>query len=211
MKANKGFTIVEMLMVVAVLVVLTGIVTTATTSVIHKARQRANEALRVALQNGIATYRQQEGFWPPGKKGALQKWEDNGLDSKYRKDGKHVAKLENSDYDALMNHLALRCLDASKNRVMDFSDFVGVAQSATMNTDTNNLPVCRGKKASSMTASIKSKSARLNELTFGYAKTEAVPNSQYVGRFRRFSIYYNSDSDSVTVGWAKTKSGDDDK
>ena len=47
---NRGFTIVEMLMVVAVLAVLTGIVATAATSVIHKSRVRKNEALRAALQ-----------------------------------------------------------------------------------------------------------------------------------------------------------------
>jgi prepilin-type N-terminal cleavage/methylation domain-containing protein len=72
-RARKGFTIVELLMVIAVLAVLMGIVSTAATSVIRKARTRENEALRSALQAGIATYCQQEGYWPPGKSGANAK------------------------------------------------------------------------------------------------------------------------------------------
>ena len=98
-RAKKGFTIVEMLMVIAVLAVLMGIVSTAASSVIRKSRVRKNEALRSALQAGIATYCQQEGFWPPGKKGKLQQWADDGLDAKYRSKGQNVAALEDDDYD----------------------------------------------------------------------------------------------------------------
>ena len=52
LRTKRGFTIVEMLMVIAVLAVLTGIVATAATSVIRKSRERKTEALRAALQTG---------------------------------------------------------------------------------------------------------------------------------------------------------------
>ena len=112
-RKKRGFTIVEMLMVIAVLAVLMGIVSTAASSVIRKSRVRKNEALRSALQAGIATYCQQEGFWPPGKNGTIQKWSDNGLDQKDR--GTGVGTLDDNDYDTLMNYLVTRCLNASGN------------------------------------------------------------------------------------------------
>ena len=112
LRKKRGFTIVEMLMVIAVLAVLTGIVATAATSVIRKSRVRKNEALRVALQAGIATYYQQEGYWPPDRSGKLQEWSRDGLDSsaKNRKwsDGERVANLESDEYDELVRHLVDR-------------------------------------------------------------------------------------------------------
>ena len=198
---KRGFTIVEMLMVIAVLAVLVGIVSTAATSVIRKSRSRKNEALCATLQAGIATYYQQEGVWPPDKNGsqngALQRWAVNGLDAKYRSKGVHVAKLEDQDYDALMNALVTRCLSASGNPVMDVSGFTAVRKSATAAKGNDGLPKCYGEEVKSWVAKLKGGSTRgsapqPNEMTFGYSS----PDNGY---FRRFAIKYNSESDSVTV------------
>ena len=54
---KKGFTIIELLMVVAILAVLLGIVTTAATASIRQARERRTQAMKQTLQNGIAAYR----------------------------------------------------------------------------------------------------------------------------------------------------------
>ena len=86
---RRGFTIVELLMVIAVLGVLTGIITTAASSAIRQARSRRAQAIKMVIQNGIATYRAQYNYWPP-KGGRLNDWSDNGL-----KSGKHVDYLEN--------------------------------------------------------------------------------------------------------------------
>lgn len=207
---KRGFTIVEMLMVIAVLAVLTGIVTTAATAVIRKSRVRKNEALRAALQAGIATYCQQEGYWPPGKSGTLQKWADDGLDAKYRSKGVTVASLEESDYDELMNYIMTRCLNASGNPVMDVSGFTASRRAATSKRDSqDNLPMCYGEDVRSWVAKLRASNARgsvpkASDLAFGYSNSER-------GYFRRFVIYYNSESDSVTVGYAKKRNGDDDK
>ncbi len=207
---KRGFTIVEMLMVIAVLAVLTGIVTTAATAVIRRSRVRKNEALRAALQAGIATYCQQEGYWPPGKSGTLQKWADDGLDAKYRSKGVTVASLEESDYDELMNYIMTRCLNASGNPVMDVSGFTASRRAATSKRDSqDNLPMCYGEDVRSWVAKLRASNARgsvpkASDLAFGYSNSER-------GYFRRFVIYYNSESDSVTVGYAKKRNGDDDK
>ena len=54
---KKGFTIVELLMVIAILGVLLGIVTTAATASIRQSRERQAKAMQNTLQNGIAAYR----------------------------------------------------------------------------------------------------------------------------------------------------------
>ena len=51
---KKGFTIVELLMVIAILGVLLGIVTTAATASIRQSRERQAKAMQNTLQNGIA-------------------------------------------------------------------------------------------------------------------------------------------------------------
>ena len=142
---KKGFTIVEMLMVIAVLAVLTGIIATAATSVIRKSRERKTEALRIALQTGIATFYQQKGYWPPKESGKLHTWATRGLNSSDLSGETHVAQLEEKDYDELMQDLVLRCLNSSGNPVMDVSGFTATRQSATKNTDNDGNPKCFGE------------------------------------------------------------------
>ncbi len=196
-RAKRGFTIVEMLMVIAVLAVLVGIVATAATSVIHKARMRKNEALRAALQTGIATFYQQDGYWPPDKSGQLQRWADDGLDTR----GQTVASLDDGDYDALMSEIVTRCLTASGRPVMDVAGFTTTKRSDA-NKTRNGLPMGYGEEVRSWVAKVKASNASVSvprdpkEMTFGYSHSSK-------GNFRRFVIRYNAESDNVTVGFAK--------
>ena len=50
---KKGFTLVELMMVIAILAVLLGIITTAAMASIRKARERRTQASKLTLQNGI--------------------------------------------------------------------------------------------------------------------------------------------------------------
>ena len=198
---KRGFTIVEMLMVIAVLAVLVGIVSTAATSVIRRSRVRKNEALRAALEAGIATYYQREGFWPPGKNGDIQKLVKDGLDSKYVAAGKQP--LDADGYDALVSFLVTECLKGSGNQVMDVSGFTAVRRSATTAKDKDGLPKCHGEEVKSWVAKLKASNARgsvpkSTEMTYGYSNSEK-------GYFRRFKIYYNAKADIVTVGYAQKK------
>ena len=61
---KRGFTIVELLVVIAVIGILGGIVTSATVGAIKNARGNRRDAMRVALEQAIATYYAQEGKWP---------------------------------------------------------------------------------------------------------------------------------------------------
>jgi prepilin-type N-terminal cleavage/methylation domain-containing protein len=63
-RLKQGFTIVEVLVVIAVLAILMGIVTTAASSAIKQARDRRASAMKVTLQAGLATYYARENKWP---------------------------------------------------------------------------------------------------------------------------------------------------
>ena len=106
---KKGFTIVELLMVVAILAVLLGIVTTAATASIRQARERRTQAVKQTLQNGIAAYRARKDEWP----GKLEKWAEQENDGT-------LGYLSNGDYDKVMQELLkMSAGKAARNRVMD--------------------------------------------------------------------------------------------
>ena len=183
---RNGFTIVEMLMVIAVLAVLTGIVTTAAASAIRQARTRRAEAMRMVIQNGIATYRAQRGHWPPKSGGDLQKWSDDGLD----RQGAHVDYLSNEEYDKMMSFLVKECVNKTASPVMDVSGLTVATRSSANRGDGKGYgqdfrsAVAKNKKHGS--------TLKVNEMVFGYSTTKE-------GYFRRYVVKYNADSDSVTV------------
>lgn len=63
---RKGFTIIELLMVIGVIAVLMTIVTTAATNSIRSSRAQRCEAMKTALQSALATYQaaDSQGKWP---------------------------------------------------------------------------------------------------------------------------------------------------
>lgn len=195
-----------MLMVIAVLAVLMGIVATAATSVIRKSRERKNEALRVALQTGIATFYQQKGYWPPADSGCLQTWADKGITTAALKrewgNGVNIANLDPKEYDELMMFFVKECLNSTKNPYMDASGFTAVRASVAAASDyKKELSPCFGEEVRSWVAKQRAGSApKSSEMTFGYSNSEK-------GYFRRFIISYNADSDSVTVGYSKKNIG----
>ena len=181
---RRGFTIVEMLMVIAVLAVLTGIITTAASAAIRQARTRRAEAMRMVIEGGIATFHAQRGYWPPNG-GKLQKWSDNGLDRK----GDHVAYLDDGDYDEMMTYLVKQCVDRSASPVMDVSGLTVATKSAASNRDRGF-----GQDFRSAVAKNKrhGKTLKVSEMAFGYSTSKE-------GLFRRYVVKYNADSDSVAV------------
>ena len=64
-----GFTIVELMMVVAIIGILLGVVTTAASSSVRQARQRKSEACCAIVEQAFATYYAQKGYWPTFKNG----------------------------------------------------------------------------------------------------------------------------------------------
>ena len=106
---KKGFTIIELLTVIAILAVLLGIVTTAATASIRQSRARQAQAIKQTLQNGIAAFKVRQGEWP----GKLEKWAEQVHQGT-------VGYLSRGDYDeAVQDVLKKSTGKNAKNRVLD--------------------------------------------------------------------------------------------
>lgn len=176
---KKGFTIIELLMVVAILAVLLGIVTTAATASIRQARDRRAQAMKQTLQNGIAAYRVRNNKWPD----PLETWATTPP-------GKGtVGYMSNGDYDTVVQIV----LEAStgqfaKNRVMDP---VGLL---VMNAQTfeDGKPGGRDFREAVKKNSRYTKTMSPGVMTIVYQDKET-------GNAYRYIIEYNTESDDVAV------------
>ena len=186
---KKGFTIIELLMVVAILAVLLGIITTAATASIRQSRDRQAQAMKQTLQNGIAAYRVRKDKWPE----KLEKWADQEHDGT-------LGYLSRSDYDKVIQEI-LRVSTGrnAKNRVMDPVGLTVI--SASENDDKVG---CMDFRSVTTKNNKHAKRMEYNEMTVVYPRTDT-------GRAYRYVIEYNAESDEVTVmtqGDYTSKTGD---
>ena len=174
---KKGFTIVELLMVIAILAVLLGIVTTAAVASIRQSRERQAQAMKQTLQNGIAAYKVRKDKWP----GKLETWADRETEDT-------LGYLSNNDYDNVMHEL-LRASSGkmTKSRVMDP---VGLSVMNTSGPD--GRLYCMDYRSVTTKNNKHAKRMEPNEMTVVYPKSSD-------GKGLRFVIEYNVESDEVTV------------
>ncbi len=174
---KKGFTIIELLMVVAILAVLLGIITTAATASIRQSRKRQAQAVKRTLQNGIAAYRVREDKWP----GKLEDWAEQQHDG-------NVGYLSNSDYDKVVQALLKESTGKSaRARVMD-----PVGLSVMPVSATERKTGCMDYRSVTTKNNKHAKRMEPSEMTVVY------PNESD-GKAYRFVIEYNTESDEVTV------------
>ena len=167
---KKGFTIVELLMVVTVIAVLLGIVTTAATASMRAARERRAQAMRSILEGGIAVYHRQNDEWP----GVIETLAANG----------QSRNLSSSEYDNVVKELLKQSSGAEgSNPVMD----------------PTGLMVMKAGSPDGKTIGVDYRTA-LTELNMKDASqfTIVYPISD-TGKAKRFTIHYEAASDSATV------------
>ena len=182
---KRGFTIVEMLMVIAILGVLITIITAASSTAIRQSRARRTEAMRVVLQAGISAYYTKEGEWP----GALKELSDKGPQTDDAKKSR-VAYLSDTDADGVFQELAMQAakgtplLDVSGLFVCRISSFQGYG----------NNKHSRGMdfRAAKLAGRKRGEAIGTNQLRFGYP-TKAT------GDFLPFIVKYNFSTDTVSV------------
>ncbi len=184
---KKAFTIVELMMVVAIIGMLLGIVTTAAASSIREARQRKADACVKIVEQGIATYYAQKGRWP-GPVG--DRLEANGTISSRSNDEGVNGQSDANKYvlsDSEVRETVLALIQEWKqnnNPLMDFSGLY-VARSAGSNVrGMDFMDAIRGTKQSK-------RKMKLAEMHFGY------PNAH--GYFRSFKIVYSIPTDEMKV------------
>ena len=200
---RSGFTIVEMLVVVAILGVLVGIVTTAAGSAIRQTRVKRCAAMRTVLQAGLATYYAQKGEWP----GALEGIAKNS--------SKTIVDLSDGELNQVFQAIARESMEKA-NPLIDVSalyvcrnssvkgcnDLHGESRphneldeefhpngSCSKNHFCGNLNCAGGLDFTKARAS----GVGVGAMAFGYP-------GKYHGKFRRYYIRYNTQTDSVMVG-----------
>ena len=183
---KKAFTILELMVVMAVIGVLLSIVVTVTGSQIKQSRGKRRQSMAIVLREGINTYHARNGKWP----GQLESCADNGTST----------TLKGSAADNVFREVVKGSIGAGKNPYLSPSSlFVapsGVSDNKTFGVDFSAARTGYGKAE---------RKIGVSEMSFGFQHPDT-------GHFRRYRIVYNAASDSVDVTWVSddTLHGDGD-
>ena len=206
MRRRNGFTIIEMLVVIAILAVLLGIVGTAATAAVRNARVKRADAMKRAWQGAITSYNAQKGKWP----GSLETIAENSnkmvvdlSDGELNSVFQAIAKESMEQANPLIDVSALYvCRNSSVKGCNDLHDESrphneleeNACSSCTKNHFCGNLNCSGGLDFNKARAS----GVGISSMAFGYP-------GKYHGKFRRYYIRYNTQTDSVTVGTRYTE------
>lgn len=174
-------------MVVAILGILLGIVTTAASSSVKQARSRKADACCKVVQAGLETYYAQKGVWPGDIESKLKGDKTNSEGKSYNSDA-DLYVLDPGDVDEMMRDILKEykqgnpCLDISGLFV---SRKQGNAGSKDLGLDfmTAIHGTKKDKNGQRMSTS---------EMHFGYPEAEH-------GYFRHFKVVYSKPTDQMKV------------
>lgn len=186
---RSGFTILELAVVMAVIAILLGIVTTAAAGAIRQGRIRKAESLCTLVQAGIATYYAQKDRWPGsvGDRIASDSLGNRSNDEgSYNQSDPNRYVLTGSEVREMIKAL----VDEAKrgNPLMDISGlFVSrdPGESGGRGLGLDFMEAIHGTRKSSRKMST-------SEMHFGYPEVNH-------GYFRRFKIVYSIPTDQMKV------------
>lgn len=186
---KKGFTIIELAVVIGIIGILLGIVTTAAAGAVRQGRIRKAESLCTVVQSGLATYYAQKDRWP-GTVGdriasdSLGSRSNDESNNNYSDANKYV--LNGSEVRDMIKAL----VDEAKkgNPLMDISALYvsrDSGESGRKGMGMDFMEAIHGTRKSS-------KKMSTSEMYFGY------PEANH-GYFRRFKIVYSIPTDEMKV------------
>jgi len=179
---KKGFTIVELLMVVGILGILMTIVTTAAAGAVKQARGRRGDALVSMVQAGIATYYAQNDEWPA--------FSGNGKKGNYKVAGEIDSEryeLSESECDNVVRELVRKSVGSGANPYLDVMGLF-VAKQGIVSARTYGLDFSEAIHGSKRSP----EKMKIGQMMFGYPDKET-------GRFKRFKMVYSIPTDQLTV------------
>ena len=194
---KKGFTIVELLLVVAIIGVLLGIVSVAATGALKSGRTKRANAVCSVLQQAIAAYYAKTGEWPrpieekANNMGDSETWtfEPADTDAIFREIVK--ASVGSGASMPLLDTSGLFVCDASKLNNNGEGCYDNHGEKKLTKTFCANKKCIKGRDFSTVKG-MKENQLTISKMAFGFQGTEN-------GRFCRFWITYNGRTDSVTV------------
>ena len=182
---KKGFTIVELLVVIGVIIVLMGIVTTAASESMKASRSRRRDALISLVQAGLAAYYAQNDEWPISFKGKSGNHKTGGNDvdeNQYDLSDTEVCDCVRKIVESAKEGNPL--IDVSGLWVADKGNYVDGSDKRTTGMDF--MTAIHGSRKNT-------KRLKLEKMVFGY------PNESN-GAFTRFGMGYSISTDQLTVG-----------
>ena len=187
-RKSPGFTIVEMMVAIAIIAVLLTLVFTAVRGAMAEARERHAEALCRTVEAGLAAYHAQYDEWPGSFGGYVKSDNIPNRGNREGFDGVHDANkvvLEANEVREMVRAL----VDEAKkgNPLMDISGLY-------VSRDSGENGKSYGMDFLSAVRGTKQSQRKMNtaEMYFGYP-------DKATGRFRRFKMVYSVPSDSLSV------------
>lgn len=180
---RRGFTIIELMMVIGIIAILLGIVVSSVTGSIRRGREQRASALFALAKQGMHTYyaTDKNGEWPWGSADSLSS-------AQVLEDG-YIALSEAEVKRSFYN--MIKRAKVEHNPVMDISGLFVSTQSGepgTKGMGLGFLDAVKGTKAHPT-------KLKVSQMQFGYQRTDD-------GYFRRFVVKYSPALDSVIVrGW----------
>ena len=199
---RRGFTIVELLMVIAIISVLSTIIIIATAGALKHARANRANAMRVALEQAVNAYYAQVGEWP------------KGIETKAENATEDICTFSAGETDEILREVVGKAFgkgSGPRSQLIDASALF-VANAGRLgnggkgcfdnHADRRAGNFCGDKRCVNgidftLAANRNGKGyVNFSSMAFGYAGPEN-------GKFCRFWIEYNTKSDAVSVKLAE--------